>query len=120
MLDKTINYSVYCVIDRKLEAYKMSRRSIADIRRRLAYAEYSGTIESLAREKVELASFIDRHSSLEFDQAWDLIEMMCTEILPGYRGIGKLMAFRNEIRDRLKKTLLKRMEYEEWLKEQMK
>jgi len=98
----------------------MTRRGLKDIIRRLTYAEYSDTIESLAREKVELAGFIDQHSNLEFDQAWDLIEMLCTEILPGYRGVGKLMAFRNEIRDRLKKTILKRIEYEEWLKEQVK
>jgi len=98
----------------------MTRRGFKDIQRRLAYAEYSDMIESLAREKVELAGFIDQHTNLEFDQAWDLIEMMCTEILPGYRGIGKLMAFRNEIRDRLKKTILERMKYEEWLKEQAK
>jgi len=98
----------------------MTRRGFKDIQCRLAYAEYSDTIESLAREKVELAGFIDRHSGLEFDQAWDLIEMMCTEILPGYRGIDKLMAFRNEIRDRLKKPILEQMKYEEWLKEQVR
>ena len=82
----------------------MTRRGLADIKSRLAYAEFADVLDSLSREKVQLAGFIDQHSELEFDQAWNIIQKMCDEILPGYRGIEKLTVFRNEIRDRLKKA----------------
>lgn len=98
----------------------MTRRGIADIKSRLAYAEFADVLDSLSKEKIQLAEFIDRNTDLDFDQAWHQIETMCTELLPGYRGMGKLMVFRNEIRDKLKKPILERMAYEKWLKEQVK
>ena len=94
----------------------MNRRGRADIKSRLAYAEFADVLDSLSKEKIQLAEFIDRNTDLDFDQAWNRIEAMCTELLPGYRGMGKLMVFRNEIRDKLKK----RIAYEKWLKEQVR
>jgi len=89
----------------------MSHRSLADIKRSLAHQEYIDVLQTLSREKVELADFLELETQLDFDQAMSLIEMLCTEILPGYQGIGKLMVFRNEIRDRLKSASIDR---EDW------
>jgi len=78
------------------------QRSLAEIKRKLAHEEYVDVLQTLSREKVELADFLELETQIDFDQAMSLIEMLCTEILPGYQGIGKLRAFRDEIRDRLK------------------
>lgn len=83
----------------------MSRRSLAEIKSELARQEYVDVLQTLSREKVELADFLELKSQLDFDQAMSLIEMLCSEILPGYRGIEKISAFGSEIRDRLKSSI---------------
>jgi len=80
----------------------MTRNSFATIKRELAHQEYIDVLQTLSREKVELADFLELETQLDFDQAMSLIEMLCSEILPGYQGIDKLPAFWSEIRDRLK------------------
>ena len=95
----------------------MARRSLADIKRNLAHEEYIDVLQTLSREKVELADFLELESQLDFDQAMSLIEMLCSEILPGYQVVGKLRAFRSEIRDRLKKPILEKMDHKDRLKD---
>lgn len=88
----------------------MPQRSLAEIKRSLAHQEYIDVLQTLSREKVELADFLELETQLDFDQAMSVIEMLCSEILTGYQGIDKLRAFGSEIRDRLNKPILEQKE----------
>jgi hypothetical protein len=85
----------------------MTRTSFDAFKRQLAYDEMQDVMETINREKKELAEFLEDETQMDFDEALGVIERLCTEILPGYRGINKLVVFRNEIRDRLKDAAIK-------------
>ena len=88
----------------------MPQRSLGEIKRELAHQEYIDVLQTISKEKVELADFLELESQLDFDQAMSLIDMLCSEILPGYQGVDKIRAFETEIRDRLKKPILEQKE----------
>ena len=76
-------------------------KSLASIKREQAILTSLDVTETLAQEKIALAELLEQESQLNFDQAENLIEVICKEILPGYQGIEKLTVFRRLIRDRL-------------------
>jgi hypothetical protein len=80
----------------------MAHTSFTTIKRQLAYQEAQDVMDTITREKIELAEFLETETQMDFDEAMAVIEEQCTELLPGCRGIEKLMVFRNEIRDPLK------------------
>lgn len=80
----------------------MARQSFDTFKRQLAYQEITAIMDTINREKIELAEFLEAEMQMDFEEAMAVIEEQCTEILPGCRGIEKLVVFRNEIRDRLR------------------
>lgn len=92
----------------------MPRSYFAQIKRQQIFAEQADIIRSLSREKIELAEFMEQETQLDFEQAMKVIDQLCTEILPCHQGIGKLIAFRNEIRDPIKESIAHDIEYDEW------
>jgi len=90
----------------------MPRSSFAKIKREMAHLESLEVTAALAQEKIQLAELLEQESGLGFDQAQDLIEMMCEELLPGHRGVDKLFVFRRRIRDRLMDNIRQRQEIE--------
>ena len=83
-----------------------AKSSKGAFRRMLAYQESIDVIETLAREKYELAEFMEVETQMSFEEAYEMIDRLCDQIIPGYRGIEKVTTFRREIRDRLKRALI--------------
>ena len=80
----------------------MPRNSFAQIKREQAMLTSIEVTEEIEIEKIALAELLEQETPLNYDQAENLIDVICNEILPGYRGVEKLFIFRRRIRDRLK------------------
>ena len=80
----------------------MPRNSLASIKRGQAMLTSIEVAETLSQEQIDLANLLAEETKYDFTQALTLIESICDEILPGYRGVEKLFIFRRRIRDRLK------------------
>lgn len=77
----------------------MKRNSLTKIKRELSLMESIKVTETLSKEKIDLAKLMEKETRLDFDQAMDLLDMVCDVVLSGYRGIEKLTVFRKEIRE---------------------
>lgn len=81
-------------------------KSFATIKRGQAILTNLDVTDEIAREMIELAKLLEQESPLTFDVALGLIESICEVILPGHRGIAKLLIFRTIIRERLKNEFI--------------